>query len=191
MLHDQDWQGLEDGHPASWTLDWGPWDMCPHWPWTGVHETRAHTDAGLGSMRHVLTLSPRDPSTWWSQMPMVVTTQESTLNRPLSPPSLPLSHSPPPLPMLLGPPLPLNRQVLNTCLKVCFWSKMAGRVGIDCSGYSTHALPSGSPLLLSSCGLLGWLHPYPAPTPTPHQTPRASSWPKHPMGYTECVDQDW
>lgn len=155
--------GLEDGHPDPLTLDWDTWDVCP-------------------------TLSPRDSSTWWSQTPMVVTSQESTLNWPLSLLSPPLSHSPSPLPVLLGHPPPLNRQVLNTCLRVCFWSKRAGRVGIDCSGYSTHALPSGSPLpplILWSAGLT------PPIPPQPHQTPRASSWPKHPMGYTECVDQGW
>lgn len=97
---------------------------------------------------------------------MVVTSQESTLNWPLSFLSPPLSHSPPPLPVLLGHPPPLNRQVLNTCLRVCFWSKRAGRVGIDCSGYSTHALSSGSPLpplILWSAGLTPPLPPPPSP----------------------------
>ena len=30
-------------HVPTLTLDWGPWDTCPHWRWTGVHETCAHT----------------------------------------------------------------------------------------------------------------------------------------------------
>lgn len=142
MPNDSGLVGVEDGHPASWLLDWGPWDI-------------------------VLHSLPRDPSTWWSQMPMVGTTQESTQLASFSSLPFPVSLPSTPSPRPWGHPPPLNRQCQHWVSKSHFWSKLEGRVGIDCSGYSTQALPpvSLSPILWSA----GLTPPLPS-LPT-HPTP--------------------
>lgn len=80
MLHDQDWQGLEDGHPASWTLDWGhetcahtvsqrPFNMVIPDAHGGNHSREYPKSASLSSLSSLVSLpstpthAPRTPST--------------------------------------------------------------------------------------------------------------------------------